>query len=102
RRRAFQRLYTGSEPDGYHAAAMPADGSLLRARVASDRVHYQRVTSPGPSSNYSSWTDLEAAGNADVALCSDGSSVLLVFTDSTAEEVRLRARGASGATRGAA
>ena len=27
RRPAWSRLYTGSEPDGYHAAAMPGDGS---------------------------------------------------------------------------
>ncbi|MCH8949528.1 MAG: hypothetical protein IIB87_04030 [Chloroflexi bacterium] len=28
----WSRLYTGGETDAYHAAAMPADGSLLRAR----------------------------------------------------------------------
>ncbi len=33
RRLAFQRLYTGTEPDGYQAATMPSDSSLLRARV---------------------------------------------------------------------
>ncbi|HEU5319755.1 MAG TPA: hypothetical protein VFX28_03065, partial [Methylomirabilota bacterium] len=101
RRLAFQRLYTGSEADGYHAATMPADGSLLRTRVASGRVYYQRVTSPGPSGNYSSWTDLEAAGNADVALCSEGAAVLLFFTDSTGTKVRLRESSDSGATLGA-
>src|SRR3990172_8653114 len=64
RRLAFSRLYTGSEPDGYHAAAMPADGSLLRARVSGGRVYYQRVTNPGAGSNFSAWTDLDAAANA--------------------------------------
>src|SRR3972149_6689473 len=90
RRLAFQRLYTGSEADGYHAETMPSDGSLLRARAASGRMYYQRVTSPGPSSNFGSWTDLEAAGSAGVALCSEGAAVLLFFTDSTAKKVRLR------------
>jgi hypothetical protein len=28
-RPAFERLYSGSEPDGYHAATAPGDGSLL-------------------------------------------------------------------------
>src|SRR3990172_5430425 len=68
RRLSFQRLYTGSEADGYHAATMPGDGSLLRARVASGRLYYQRVTSPGPSSDFSSWADLESAGRAGVGL----------------------------------
>jgi hypothetical protein len=34
RRLAFSRLYTGSEADSHHAAAMPGDGSLLRARAS--------------------------------------------------------------------
>src|SRR3990170_3408249 len=71
RRLAFTRLYTGSEADGYHAAAMPSDGSLLRARVASGRLYYQRVASPGAGSNFSVWTDLNAAANAGVALCAE-------------------------------
>src|SRR3990172_13129863 len=88
RRLAWQRLYSGSEGDGYHAATMPSDGSLLRARAASGRVYYQRVTSPGPSSSFGSWTDLESAGNAGVALCSEGARALLFFTDSPAKKLK--------------
>src|SRR2546426_7171939 len=69
RRLAYSRLYTGSEPDGYHAAAMPADGSLLRARVAGGRLYYQRVANPSVGSSFSGWTDFDAAANAGVALC---------------------------------
>ncbi len=43
RRLAWTRVYTGSEPDGYHAACMPADGSLVRARVDGGHLYYQRV-----------------------------------------------------------
>lgn len=100
RRPAFQRLYTGSEPDGYHAATMTGDGSLVRSRVASGRLYYQRVASPGPSSDFSSWTDLEAAVNADTALCSDGSNVLLFFVDTDKKRVRLRESSDYGATLG--
>ena len=79
RRLAFARPYTGSEPDSHHAAAMPGDGSLLRARSSSGPLYYQRVANPGAGSNFASWTDLEAAANAGVALCADGSRVLLFF-----------------------
>jgi hypothetical protein len=101
RRPAFQRLYTGSEPDGYHAATMPGDGSLLRARVASGRLYYQRVTSPGPSSDFSSWTDLGAVADADVALCSEGASVLLFYVDTNGQDVKLRESSDYGASLGA-
>ena len=39
RRLAFSRLYTGGEADGYHAAAIPADGSLLRGRTSGGRLY---------------------------------------------------------------
>jgi hypothetical protein len=81
RRLAWSRLYAGSEPDGYHAASMPSDGSLLRARVTGGRVYYQRVASPGTGSTFSAWTDLDAAANADVALCAEGLRVLLFYVD---------------------
>jgi hypothetical protein len=29
----WERLYTGTEPEGYHAAAFAGDGSLIRVRV---------------------------------------------------------------------
>ena len=102
RRLAFSRLYTGSEPDGYHAAAMPGDGSLLRARASGGRVYYQRVPNPGAGSNFASWTDLEAAANAGVALCADGSRALLFFVDPGGTALKLRESTDNGATLAAA
>lgn len=102
RRLAWSRLYTGSEPDGYQAACMPADGSLVRARVSGGRVYYQRVTSPGAGSTFSSWTDLDAAANADVALCAEGARVLLFYVDPAGIAVKLRESTDNGATLGAA
>src|SRR6266498_1976048 len=90
RRLAFSRLYTGSEPDGYHAATMPGEGSLLRARISGGRVYYQRVPNPGAGSNFAAWTDLEAAANAGVALCADGSRVLLFFVDAGGSVLKVR------------
>ena len=90
RRLAFSRLYTGGEADGYHAAAMPGDGSLLRARASGGRVYYQRVTNPGFGSNFGSWSDLEAAASAGVALCADGSRALLFFVDPGGTVLKVR------------
>jgi hypothetical protein len=101
RRLAWSRLYTGTEPDGYHAAAMPSDGSLIRARTTGGRVYFQRVTSPGAGSNFSSWTDLDAGANADVALCAEGARVLLFFVDPAGLAIKLRESTDGGATLGA-
>ena len=102
RRLAFSRLYSESEPDSYHAAAIPGDGSLLRSRVAGGRLYYQRVANPGPSSNFASWTDLEAAANAGVALCADGSRALLFFVDPVGTILKVRESMDNGSTLGAA
>ena len=102
KRLAWTRLYTGAEPDGYHAAAMAGDGSLIRARVTGGHVYYQRVTNPGAGSNFAAWTDLGAAANADVALCADGSRVLLFYVDAGGTQVKVRESTDNGATLGAA
>ncbi|MGH2349634.1 MAG: hypothetical protein ACRDFT_09230, partial [bacterium] len=101
RRLAFARLYTGGEADGYHAAAMAGDGSLLRARAAGGRVYYQRVANPGSGSDFASWTDLEGAANAGVALCADGSRALLFFVDPGGTVLKVRESTDNGATLGA-
>ena len=43
KRLEWQRLYSGSEPDSYHAATMPTDGSLNRCRVDAGSLYRQRV-----------------------------------------------------------
>ncbi len=102
-RPGFERLYSGSEADGYHAATMAGDGSLLRARVASGRLYYQRVTNPGPTSDFGSWTDLGAvADNADVALSSEGSRVLLFYVATNGRDIKLRESSDNGASLSAA
>ncbi len=102
RRLVWTRLYTGAEPDSYHAACMPGDGSLIRARVTGGHVYYQRVTSPSGSSDFSPWTDLGAAANAGVALCASGSRVLLFYMDAGGTLVKVRESTDNGATLGSA
>lgn len=104
RRLRWERLYTGTEPDGYHAVAMPGDGSLIRARVEAGQLYYQRVASPGPGSSFGAWTALGAAANAGVALASDevGASVLLFYVGSDGVTIYRRESSDYGATLGAA
>lgn len=104
RRLRWQRLYTGSEPDYHHAATMPADGSLLRARVdpAEDKLYYQRVTSPGAGSDFSVWTYLaNVSGSAGIALTSEGSSVLLFYVASDDATILVRESDDGGLSFGA-
>ncbi|MBI4282649.1 MAG: hypothetical protein HY672_04095 [Chloroflexi bacterium] len=84
-RLSWSRLYTGAEPDYHHAATMPGDGSLNRARVSpSDNTLYrQRVASPGPGSDFSQWTSVATVSSVSgIALCSRGASVLLFYVAS--------------------
>ncbi len=100
RRLPFSRLYSGDEPDGHHAASMTGDGSLLRARVSGGRLYYQQVANPGGGSDFSSWTDLEAAATAGLALCAQGSRALLFYMDSDGLTLKLRESADSGVTLG--
>lgn len=74
-RLTWTRLYTGAEPENFHAAAMPGDGSLIRLRIdPSYNLWYSRVTSPGPASDYSSWTSWACSAYA-VTICAYGVNV---------------------------
>jgi len=41
----WERLYQGGEPDFFHAATLPGDGSLIRLRVdpADNKLYRQKV-----------------------------------------------------------
>ncbi|MDP2948691.1 MAG: hypothetical protein Q8P22_04055, partial [Chloroflexota bacterium] len=82
RRLNWQRLYTGSETDNFHAAAMPADGSLIRCRIDANTLYRQRVTSPGPGSSFSAWTSFRTSSN-NCALAAWGALVYAFAVDST-------------------
>jgi hypothetical protein len=78
----WTRLYSGSEPDFYHAATMPGDGSLLRARVDSSdyQLYYQRVANPGPGSDFSAWSSFGPVSSlSGITLASSGATVLLFY-----------------------
>ncbi|MBI4289769.1 MAG: hypothetical protein HY671_15240 [Chloroflexi bacterium] len=85
-RLSWSRLYSGSEPDFYHAATLPGDGSLVRARVGNASpywVYVQRVINPGPGSDFSPWSSFaQTSGSSGIAVASQGATVLLFFVDS--------------------
>ncbi len=99
----WERLYTGAEVDSVHAAAMPADGSLIRiyATLAGDnrKLYRQRVASPGAASDYSQWDYLSSYGVMGVAACSLGAEVSLfwVKSDGTIGRIKSTDNGASWA-----
>lgn len=97
----FTRGYTGAEEAGHHAAAMPADGSLVRVRLAAGGALWvQRVADPGPASDFSAWTRLGTAATAcNVAACARGATVLVFFRDpSDPRAVHVRESRDSGRT----
>jgi len=99
----WARLYTGSEPDFHHAAAMPGDGSLVRARVdpVSYQLYRQRVASPGPGSDFSPWTVVCTVSSASgIALAGRGSRVLLFYVDTDQRTITVRESTDYGATFG--
>jgi hypothetical protein len=98
----WQRLYSGSETDSYHAATMPGDGSLIRCRVDGGSLYRQRVTSPGPGSNFGNWTLVESAANAGVALASRAAQVLLFYVGTNGRTIYVRESSDYGATFGSA
>jgi len=102
RRLDWQRLYSGSEADTYHAATMPGDGSLIRCRVDSGSLYLQRVTSPGPDSDFSNWTLVNSAADAGVALASRAAQVLLFYVGTNGTTLYLRESSDYGATFGSA
>lgn len=54
----WQRFYAGSETQNYHGVCLAGDGSLSRIRLSGTTIYHSRVASPGPASDYSSWTNV--------------------------------------------
>ncbi|MGH2632483.1 MAG: hypothetical protein ACRDG3_03650, partial [Tepidiformaceae bacterium] len=95
--------YSGSEPDMPQAAAVPADGSLLRARNTAGTVFTQRVPTPGPASTYSAWTNTATAtSTTPIALAAHGTEALLAYIDNAGLTIQVRTSSDSGATWSAA
>jgi hypothetical protein len=80
KRLTWTRLYTGSEPDNHHGIAFDGQGSMHRIRAASsNKLYYQKITNPGPSSDYSQWTQIATDCYGPCAIDSCGSKVYIFY-----------------------
>jgi len=90
----WERFYTGSEDDYFHAVTLPSDGSLIRVRITppadSRKLYRQRVANPGPSSNFSTWTYTNQYNVVVVAACSLGAEVSIFWINSDREIYQLK------------
>ncbi|MFC1957295.1 hypothetical protein ACFLX0_00550 [Chloroflexota bacterium] len=90
----WTRLYTGSEDDHFHAVTMPGDGSLVRVRLTlpgdSRKLYRQRVASPGPSSDFSTWTYTNQYDCIAVAAASLGAEASIFWINLNKEIRRIK------------
>lgn len=89
----WMRLYSGSEPDYRHALTIPGDGALLRVRVTPPadgcKLYRQRVTNPGPASDFSQWTYTSQYNAVVVAAVSLGAEASIFWINSSREIRRI-------------
>jgi hypothetical protein len=86
KRLTWTRLYTGSEPDNHHGIAFDDQGSMHRIRAAaSNLLYYQKITNPGPSSDYTQWTQIASDCEGPCAIAAYGAKVYIFYrkTDNT-------------------
>jgi hypothetical protein len=92
-RYSWTRLHEGSEVDYYHSMTMPGDGSMVRARTTppgdSKKLYRQRVSSPGPGSDFSQWTYTNQYNVAVTAAASLDSEVAIFLIRTNREIKRL-------------
>jgi len=75
---AWEKLHGDSTTQNFHGVALPSDGSLNRIRLAGTTIYHQRVTDPGPGSNYSSWTNLgNTIASSHLAIAAHGTEVMV-------------------------
>ncbi|MDH4291834.1 MAG: hypothetical protein OEV56_04435, partial [Dehalococcoidia bacterium] len=76
----FTRLYQGTEPDNHHGIAFDGQGSMHRIRAAADnKLYHQKVANPGPSSDYSQWTELATDCYGPCAIAAYGAKVYVFY-----------------------
>ena len=80
KRLSWTRLYEGSEPDNHHGLAFDGQGNLHRIRAASSNTLYrQKITSLGPSSDYSQWTQIASDCVGPCAIAAYGAKVYIFY-----------------------
>ena len=96
----WERWHQGVEADGPCDAAVPADGSLLRARIdpSDGALSDQRVAAPDATSDFSAWTSLGAVATSPrLGLAAAGTRALLATVRGDGVTVEVRESIDSGA-----
>jgi hypothetical protein len=84
KRLSWASLYEGTEPDNHHGIAFDGQGSMYRIRSgASSTLLYQKITNPGPSSDFSQWTQIATDCYGPCAIASYGAKVYIFYRTST-------------------
>jgi hypothetical protein len=79
KRLTWTRLYTGTEPDNHHGIAFDGQGSMHRIRAQGENLYYQKVTNPGPSSDYSNWSLITDNCFGPCAIAAYGAKVYIFY-----------------------
>jgi len=94
---AWELLHSDTKAQNFHGVALPADGSLNRIRLQGTVIYHQRVTDPGPGSDYTSWTNLgNTIASSHMAIAALGTEVVVVAAG--AANLYRRQSADSGAT----
>jgi len=76
----WTRLYTGGESDKHHGIAFDGQGSMHRIRFSGTNVLYrQKITNPGPASDYTSWVQVSANAHGPCAIAACGAKVYIFY-----------------------
>jgi len=79
KRLTWTRLYEGSEPDNHHGIAFDGQGSMHRIRADGNNLLRQKITGPGPSSDYSQWTQVSTDCAGPCAIAAYGAMVYIFY-----------------------
>jgi hypothetical protein len=84
KRLTWTRLYEGEEADNHHGIAFDGEGSMHRIRAdTGSKLYYQKITNPGPTSDYSQWTQIASDCSGPCAIAAYGSKVYIFYRTST-------------------
>jgi len=76
----WTRLYTGGESDNHHGIAFDGQGSMHRIRFnGTNTLYRQKITNPGPGSDYTSWVQVSANAHGPCAIAACGAKVYIFY-----------------------
>jgi hypothetical protein len=75
---------TGDEQDNHHGIAFDGQGNMHRIRAATgNKLYYQKITNPSPSSDFSNWSLITDNCYGPCAIAAYGTKVYIFYRTST-------------------